>query len=95
MWMRLALAMGRPVRALQREMTSAEFAEWCAYYQLEPFGPPADWARHGAQMALWANAHRKPGTRPYRPDEFLPRAPQTPEEQIAIFRALAQHKHDG
>lgn len=91
MWMRLALAMGRTLRELQREMSSAEFSAWLAYFQVEPFGAPADWARHGAQMALWANVHRKPGTRPYRPEDFVPRPPQTAEEQIAIFRALTGH----
>ena len=93
MWMRLALALGCSVREAQARITSAEFSEWCAYYQLEPFGPFSDWARWAQMMAITANIHRRPGARALRPDEFMPRVPQTPEDHLRILKAMFPPAH--
>lgn len=55
-------------------MTSAEFTEWQAYYQLEPFGEVVADERHGAALALHANLNRDVKARPdpFVPDDFIP-----------------------
>ena len=54
-------------------MTSAEFTEWMAYYELEPFGELVADQRHGVATALQANLNRDPKTRPepYKPEDFI------------------------
>ena len=61
------------MRAAQLEISSAEFTEWMAYYELEPFGDLVADHRHGAASALLANINRNSATRPepYRSDEFI------------------------
>jgi hypothetical protein len=62
-------------------MTSALWARWLAYVQLEPFGPLREDFRAGAAMALLANLHRAPKTEAYQPDDFFSSlADPTPEE---------------
>jgi hypothetical protein len=39
-------------------VSSAEFAEWIAYYRLEPFGDDAIVVQIARFAALYANAHR-------------------------------------
>lgn len=56
MWFRLALALGMSVKRAQAEIDSAEFAEWWAYYDIEPFGQERD-NLHAAMIAsVAANA---------------------------------------
>ena len=38
MWFRLAALFGCTVREAQARCNSREFAEWCAFYNLDPFG---------------------------------------------------------
>jgi len=54
-------------------MTSAEFTEWMAYYELEPFGELVADQRHGVATALQANLNRDPKTHPnpYKPEDFI------------------------
>lgn len=54
-------------------MDSAEFTEWQAYYQLEPFGELVADERHGSAAALLANINRNPEARaePWRSDDFI------------------------
>jgi len=88
MWLRLALSLGCSVREAQTRVSSSEFTEWCAYFQIEPFGPLAEWARWAQMMALLANIHRRPGTRALRPQDFMPRQPQSSEDHYRILRML-------
>lgn len=55
-------------------MTSAEFTEWQAFYQLEPFGDMVADERHGIATALQANLNRDPKVKPepFRPEDFIP-----------------------
>lgn len=71
--MKLALAFGRPLSEIQRDMSSREFSEWIAYYNLEPFGSNVEDLRHAQLMALLANANRdaKKRKKPYKIDDFL------------------------
>ena len=65
--------MGRPdVRALQKEITSEQFAEWVAYARLEPWGPLREDWRSGMLAATVANAMagRRGGT-PWGPADFV------------------------
>jgi hypothetical protein len=70
-------------------VSSREFAEWLAYYRLEPFGPEADDARMAQLLALTANVNRDPKRRrtPWTPDDFLPRRGPRPEPQPDALRS--------
>lgn len=74
---RLALALGMTVAELGRRMSAAEFAEWQAYSQIEPFGARrADQRAWLGVMAL-ANVHRGEKAKPIDLLDVLPewRAP--------------------
>ena len=58
MWHRLGALLGERVPVLQDRMSEDEFCYWCAYYQLEPFGPRADAERHAQKMATVSNIYR-------------------------------------
>ena len=63
------------VRRALAEIDSAEFAEWMAYSQIEPFGPEREDQRFGVLAALIANVNRDSKTKPepFTVDEFFPR----------------------
>ncbi|WP_250467631.1 DUF4035 domain-containing protein [Caballeronia sp. GAFFF2] len=83
------------VRA-QREIDSVEFADWMAFYNIEPFGERIADIRMGMLAATTANIHRDPKTKAFEPADFMPwvKAPpkavlfEDPKEQ-AQFVALA------
>jgi hypothetical protein len=60
-------------------MSSREFAEWMAYYELEPFGEERADLRSAIVASTVANAHRDPKRRrkPFRPLDFMPRFDET------------------
>ncbi len=70
----MALALGKTVRELLAEISSAELTEWQAYAVLEPFGEQLADQRHGIALSALANLHRDPQRRsePYRPEDFIP-----------------------
>lgn len=92
------------VAQAQREIDSAEFAEWVAFYQLEPFGEERADLRAGIISSAVANYSGKINE-PTRPRDFMPhfgeqpeRPRQTVEEMQARFRiasALAAGKAKG
>lgn len=47
------------------------------FYQTEPFGFQADMLGHGTVASAVYNVNRKKGTKPYKPEDFVPK----PEEQ--------------
>ena len=61
------------MRQAQLEISSAEFTEWMAYYELEPFGDLVADQRHGVASALLANVNRNSSTRPepYSSNDFI------------------------
>ena len=81
-------------------MSSREFAEWCAYYQIEPFGQERD-NLHAAMIACTvANAH---GAKTKIADFMLKMKEavvrQTPKQMMAILEMFTQwfngKKQDG
>ena len=85
--------MGKTVKQLLAEMDSAELTEWMAYDQVEPFGEWRADLRAGIVASTIANALRGRGSRPFRPEDFIPQfAPgstreMSVEETIATFAA--------
>ena len=73
MWFRVAALLGRTVEELQQAMTGAEFADWCAFYQLEPWGFEAQNWRMGVLAAVTANYSGRV-KKALKPSDFLPRA---------------------
>ena len=80
---------------LQREVSSRAFAEWMAFYQIEPFGEERADLRSAIIASVIANANRDPKVQrqPFTVEDFMPQFDgerekhrQTPEEQIAILR---------
>ena len=53
-------------------MSARRFAEWRAYSELEPFGPPAEFWRAGIIASMLANVHRGKHQKPYKPEDFMP-----------------------
>jgi len=72
-------------------MSSAEFAEWLAYYQLEPFGQDRADLPGAIVAATIANVHRG-DHEPYTPADFLPdftpQEPQSWQTQLAFVEML-------
>lgn len=74
-------------------MSSAEFAEWMAYYTLEPFGEERADLRMAVLASLIANANRDPKRRKraYAPKDFMPqfdRPEQDWQQQLSIAEML-------
>ena len=97
MWLRLSLALGIPVGALQQQVSAREFAEYLALWHMEPWGE----ARIDTAAALVACTianHLAPRRR--RLADFLPawlkperpraRTPQALEALAAQFLAAYQ-----
>lgn len=55
MLFRLALALGKTVSELGQSLSYREFREWCAYYQIEPFGEYRADLRNGILNATVSN----------------------------------------
>ena len=73
-------------------MSSAEFGEWLAYYQLEPFGQDRADLPAAIISATIANVNRSEKQEPYSPADFLPnfapKEPQSWETQLAFVEML-------
>ena len=92
MWFRVAALLGRTVEELQRAMTGAEFADWCAFYQFEPWGfEAANW-RMGVQAAVTANYSGRV-KKPLKPSDFLPRA-ERPRKAVDPAQLRERLKRD-
>lgn len=87
------------VNRAQLEITSAEFAEWMAYYNVEPFGEERADLRQAITTSVLANAHRGKGKAPYKTTDFMPKfkgkVKQTVKEMSAIFKNFAQAHNAG
>lgn len=96
MWFRLAAKLGRTVAEAQATVDAREFAEWMAYYSLEPWGHESDWLRTGQVAATVYNCamgRRGPALTPL---DFMPRAggaeAQSAEEMQSRLRWLLTAK---
>lgn len=72
MWFRLAALWGCPVAEAQRRIDSREFAEWLAFWRIDPWGPQRADLRIATLAALVANAFRGGRGRPVLPAAFMP-----------------------
>ena len=92
---RLALAMGMPVRTLEKQMGSDELTEWQAFYQLEPWGDIRADFRAGIIASVLANSHRGSHAPPFSPQDFMPFVEKPPVDiasNIRRFKAMFGHK---
>lgn len=66
-------------------MSSREFAEWQAYYRLEPFGPDRQDAGHAITSMVVAETNRdsKKRSQPYTVQDFLPIFSEEQAEQVS------------
>lgn len=71
MWFRLAALWGCTVREAQKRCSSREFAEWMAYYRLEPWGEWRADYRNGLALSTYLNTKLPKGKR-VKPDDFMP-----------------------
>jgi len=72
-------------------MTSKEYEDWKAFYQVEPFGDARADYRAGVIASVVANANKKKSARRVKPLDFFPswkRRKQSWEEQLSIVEAL-------
>ncbi len=89
---RLCLALGQlhPEHLLQ-SLTSRQFAEWMAFYSLDPFGDQRADLRAGIVAATMNNRWRQKNENPMQPSEFMPFKEvheQTPEEMQRQLRSI-------
>ncbi len=87
--------MGYTVRELQTRMDSHEFAEWMAYYRIDPYGSWREDYRAGIVASTLANVNRTKDAKVFTPQDFIPefdhaeeREEQSPEEQLQIVELL-------
>lgn len=75
--------MGIPIAELQERVSSLEFAEYWAFYSLEPFGEERADLRTGILGSTIANANRDPKKQsaPFTPDQFMPRFEQQLDDE--------------
>jgi len=71
------------------EMTSAQFAEWMAYAQLEPWGEERADLRAGIIASTMANSMRSKKGKPFKPQDFMARF-EPESEEAAVARMLAK-----
>lgn len=89
---RLALALGhsRP-DALLRSLTAREYAEWQAFYTVDPFGDQRADLRAGIVCATMSNRWRGKNENPAEPINFMPYhqvKEQTPHEMQVTLRSI-------
>lgn len=91
MWHRIAHRQARTLAEAQATNTARDFAELCALWELEPWGPERD-AIHAAQVVK-ALAESLGGVRTARPIEDYAvrfgRARQTPQDMRQALRLAA------
>lgn len=83
------------VKQAQREIDSAEFSEWIAFNDIEPFGEERDDLRSAIVAATIANIFRGKGPA-HKVADFMPKfhkersEAQSPEYIWAVLSTLAQ-----
>lgn len=72
-------------------MSALEFAEWQAYYRLEPFGEERADLRSAIVAKTIADVNTPRGSPRAELADFMPvfdREPQTPDEQLALVEMV-------
>lgn len=78
-------------------MTHAEFVEWMAFYQTEPFGDARGDIHAATVSAVLVNIHRKKSSRAQPVDKFIPdywKDSRHPLALAAKFRTLSANIRD-
>jgi len=79
---------------------SREFAEWRAFYELEPWGDDRADLRAGIVASTIANVNRGKGQKAFNPGDFMPefdkpvRKKQTPAEMAAVMTLFAKRQNE-
>ncbi len=72
-WHQLAAHLGMSVKRAQSEIDSAQFSHWIAYHRIEPFTVDRSEYMLAVVCSILVNVHRKKGTTPTKPADFLPK----------------------
>lgn len=72
------MELGRTVSELEASMSSSEFTQWMAFYNVQPFGPERDNVHAGIVASTVANANRGKSQRPFAVSDFVLK-PKDPE----------------
>jgi hypothetical protein len=92
-YFRLALALGCTVHELLERVSSAELTEWLAFDRVEPIGAWRGDYNFAMLAALYANANRKKGSKPFKTVDFMPVLPDNDPggeaKALAMFQMLA------
>jgi hypothetical protein len=70
-------------------LSSSQFAEWQAFYSLEPWGFWHEWAMAGAVRKTIADVNRGEGQQPYDVEDFMPDDPRPVDPLEALKRVAA------
>jgi hypothetical protein len=78
-------------------MSSREFVEWLAYYELEPFGPMRDNIHSGQIASLIYNSNRQRSKPALGPSDFLLKDQVAQKDEgtknfLSLIRAAAEEK---
>jgi len=76
---------------LLERISSRELTEWMIFEQVEPFGSNTQYYGPAITTAMIANVNRKKGTKPVKPDEFIPKfekEPQSTAEMKSFARGI-------
>ena len=85
--------MGCSVVEAQARISSQEYTEWLAYYQIDPWGEERSDLRNAMLAMLLANQYRSKGRRAFKIEDFIPkfgreRKRQTAEEAKRVLMAF-------
>ena len=87
--MRLALQLGRAnVDAMLRELTAEQFAEWAAFFGLEPWGFHEENRRMAVVASTVANMSGKKVKRPVPVTDFMPKDSSEQEEPVDVVESI-------
>ena len=78
---------------MESRLTAREFAEWMAFYQIDPWGEQRADMRSAQLVSMLANINRDPKKgRVYRPDEFMLFPDQQGDSQAETRQQTAARK---
>lgn len=95
MLFRIAALLGRSVAQLMGELSADEFREWAAYYDIEPWGFPADAWCAGTVSATVANYAGRSRKRPdAKATDWVPKRRQGKRRKMTEQELRARMKSD-
>lgn len=88
-WFMLAGYLGMSVKRCQQEIDSDEFANWLAWYRIDPFGEQRSDLRAGIIASATLAPYRKPGSKAAKPEDFMPFRPERKPELMTAAQLRA------